>query len=105
MSILSKAVAAVSLLFSITIFAYTHTVEMQGMKFVPDITKAKVGDTIEFTNKTNMLHNVVSQNPKIRSPFLKKDEKFKLKIEKKGKIEYYCEPHRTGGMKGVVESD
>ena len=90
-------------LFSTSIFAETFNVEIVNMKFNPSLIKAKTGDKVIFTNKMSMLHNIVSPESKIRSPFLKKDEKFTINITKKDKIMYFCEPHKAMGMKGIIE--
>ena len=83
--------------------AATHHIEMQNMKFVPDSLEIKSGDVVIFTNKSNLLHNVVSPKNKIRSKMLKKGDKFEYKFESVGLVEYYCEPHRNHGMKGKVD--
>lgn len=99
---MNKKLFLLSFFMSFTLWAAVHNVEMKGMKFVPDNINAKIGDTVIFTNKENMLHNVVSPENKIRSRFLKKGEKFEHKITEKNDIIYYCEPHRTMGMKGKI---
>lgn len=99
---MDKKIALISLLFSFSVYSYTHNIEMQGMKFKPDKITVKKGDDIVFTNKESMQHNVVSPQNKIRSPFLKKGDTFKIKAEKLGKIDYYCEPHKAMNMKGVI---
>lgn len=91
-----------SLVFFNEVFSSTYHIKMVDMSFVPNKLTIKKGDTVIFTNKSNMFHNVVSPEHKIRSKLLKKDEKFEYKFEQKAKVNYYCEPHKAMGMKGEI---
>jgi plastocyanin len=79
-----------------------HVVEMHKMKFVPDSITVKLGDTIKFVNKDSSLHNVVVKSLKINSKYIRKNEHLDIKPSKTGKHEYYCQPHKTMGMKGTI---
>lgn len=83
--------------------AKTVVVKASKMKFNPSVVKISQGDTVEFVNEDNMIHNVVGSKKEFRSPFLKKGDKFSHKFESKGVVEYHCEPHKAMGMKGKVE--
>lgn len=80
-----------------------HIVEMQKMNFFPKEITVKVGDSIKFVNVSRNLHNVVIEKLEIRTRYIKKDESITLKMEKQGKFDYYCQPHRSMGMVGVIE--
>lgn len=83
--------------------AATHQVEInQKMQFVPATLTIKAGDTVVWTNKSSMLHNVVSSPIKMRSKMLKKGDKFEFTFKQVGLVDYICEPHRAH-MKGKVK--
>lgn len=90
-------------LLSFSIMAKEHIVEMRKMKFVPKIVEVKNGDTVKFINKDKSLHNVVIEDLKIKSKFLKKEQHFIVKLEKNGDFKYYCQPHKTMGMIGEIK--
>ena len=79
-----------------------HTVEMTSHRFVPDNLVIKKGDSVKFINKSNNLHNVVIQVLKVRTKLIKKNQFLIVKFEKNGIMNYYCQPHRAMGMKGVI---
>lgn len=85
----------------------THIVEMYKHKFIPKTLELKVGDTVTWINKDRTLHNVVAKKLKIRSRFIRKNEKFSAKITRAGTFNYFCQPHKTMGMVGnlVVKYD
>lgn len=83
--------------------AREHTVEMTAHRFVPSLIAIKKGDSIKFINKSNNLHNVVIEDLKIRTKFVKKNEFLVVKFEKYGTFNYYCQPHKAMGMKGVIK--
>jgi len=91
--------------FSINGQTKTHVVEMIGMTFVPDKITVKKGDSIKFINKSNILHNVVIQDLEINSKFLNTNQSVTIEIDKKGKFDYYCLPHRSMNMKGIIISE
>lgn len=83
--------------------AREHVVEMTAHRFVPSLISIKKGDSIKFINKSNNLHNVVIEDLKIRTKFVKKNEFLVVKFEKSGTMNYYCQPHKAMGMKGVIK--
>jgi len=78
----------------------SQVVEIKNMKFNPSTITVSKGETITFINKDSMLHNVVSEDGKIESKMLKKDQVFTVKVDKGFK--YYCQPHKAM-MKGEVK--
>ena len=79
--------------------AREHVVEMTAHSLIA----IKKGDSIKFINKSNNLHNVVIEDLKIRTKFVKKNEFLVVKFEKSGTMNYYCQPHKAMGMKGVIK--
>jgi plastocyanin len=78
----------------------THSVRIEGMKFVPERIEVAAGDTIVWTNKDFLPHTVTAARDSIESGELAQDKQWKLVARKKGEISYLCRLHP--GMKGVV---
>ncbi len=77
-------------------------VNMKKFKFDSKIVTIQKGQQITWINKDRVLHNVVFPKIKIKSKFLRKDQKFTLIFEQIGKYEYFCAPHKSMGMTGTV---
>ncbi|MEG9533455.1 pseudoazurin [Mannheimia indoligenes] len=96
--------------FSVSTFAAHHEIKMLdnnaegGMVFEPGYLKAEVGDTITFI-PTDKGHWVESRAiPEGAEKFLsKEDEKFTLTLTHEGVYVYYCPPHRTMNMSGIIQ--
>ena len=78
----------------------THTVRIEGMKFVPERVEVAAGDTIVWTNKDIVPHTVTAADAKVESGELQTGKSFKLVARKPGEIGYLCRLHPV--MKGVV---
>jgi halocyanin-like protein len=71
--------------------------------FAPAAVKVSTGTTVvwEWTGKGR--HNVVAKNADFRSNMLTREgETFEHTFDEPGTYKYYCSPHRSLGMKGVV---
>ncbi|MFA5668682.1 MAG: plastocyanin/azurin family copper-binding protein [Balneolaceae bacterium] len=78
----------------------THYVEIKQMQFVPAILEVAQGDSVIWTNKDIVEHNVVNESkPGWESKSLKMGEMYALKIEGKD-IDYLCTLHPV--MKGRI---
>lgn len=77
-------------------------VRIEGMEFLPKITKVHVGETVRWVNDTYTLHNVVSNDGLFKSPMLEENQGFSFRFIKPGIYKYYCKPHRLMGMKGQI---
>jgi plastocyanin len=68
---------------------------MKNLAFSPASTKAKVGQTVQWTNRDTPPHNVVYvSGPKFASSgTLNPGGKFKLKLTQPGTIHYICSIH------------
>lgn len=65
-------------------------------KFAPMTVKAKVGDTITWTNMDAVRHNVVADKVSAdapNGPLLMENETYKFKFTKAGTYAYHCNPH------------
>ena len=77
----------------------SYTVEIQGMKFVPEELKAHVGDTIVWINRDMVAHNVTEEvNKTWSSSVLKPDKSWQMVVNSSS--DYYCNIHT--GMKGKI---
>ena len=73
------------------------------MTFVPKIIEITEGETIQWINESNGSHNVVENENLFKSKMLnKKLDTFEFTFGKSGTYNYYCQPHKSMGMKGVV---
>lgn len=77
-----------------------HEVHMVGMKFVPSNIMVRKGDTIKFINDSNMQHNAVFDF--VETKLIKKGESVQVKFDKVGEFPYFCRPHKSAGMKGII---
>ena len=68
---------------------------MMSLAFSPDVVHAKVGQTVQWTNKDIPPHNVTYvSGPKFTSsPTMKTGAKFQLKLTQAGTIHYFCTIH------------
>ncbi len=78
----------------------SHTVHIEGMKFVPERLEVAPGDTVVWTNKDFLPHTVTSKKAGIESGELAQDQSWKLVARRKGEIDYICRLHPV--MKGVL---
>lgn len=96
MKFIKYILSLVFLLISFSVYAQntTHYVEIKTMKFVPEVIEVAVGDSIIWTNKDIVEHNVVSRAEKgWKSENLKMNESFAVKIDSHEDVEYLCTLH------------
>ena len=74
----------------------THTVEIKDMQFSPESITVHKGDTVIWTNKDIVSHDVTQDNKKWASPTLASGDSWKKAIENSDS--YYCSIHLV--MKG-----
>lgn len=97
--------------------AETIKVSMKDRQFTPDALKVKVGDTVEWINDDQDVHQVISgkdlQDPSLAKPLdggsLLPGQHYAFKFEKPGTYPYMCIIHWSlqsisgrGGMLGEV---
>jgi plastocyanin len=80
--------------------AETIAVSIDNFTFAPFEVKAKVGDTVTWTNHDDIPHTVVSAG-KFRSKALDTDNSFTFTFTAAGDYKYFCSlhPHMTGLIK------
>ena len=101
---LALTIPAALLLMTQSVFAETHVVTAEGMKFAPLVVKIAPGDSVRWDNMPT--HNVETIDglvpegtEKINSPM---GENYQHTFEKEGIYVYKCTPHIGVGMGGAV---
>jgi len=98
----SRAAAALLLLSLAAGDAHAETiaVSIDNFTFAPVEIKAKIGDTVTWTNRDDIPHTVVSAG-KFRSKTLDTDNSFSFTFTAAGDYKYFCSlhPHMTGLIK------
>jgi plastocyanin len=84
--------AALVLGVSISAQAATIQITMENMAIAPAETSAKVGDTIEWTNKDVFVHTATARNGDF-DVTLPPHKTATLVLKKAGSIDYYCRFH------------
>lgn len=74
----------------------TNSVQIQNYMFTPNAIKVKIGDTVTWTNKDSVRHNVtadtISSNAP-NGPLIGQDEKYSFQFTKAGTYTFHCTPH------------
>ena len=78
----------------------TYTVQIEGMKFVPERLEVAAGDTVVWTNKDFLPHSVTASEAKVESGDLAPGNRFRFVAKKKGEMAYICRLHPV--MKGTL---
>lgn len=78
----------------------THTVRIEGMKFVPERLEVAAGDTVVWTNKDFVPHSVTASEARVESGDLAANKSWRFIARKKGEMQYICRLHPV--MKGVL---
>jgi plastocyanin len=91
---------AVTLLLSVPAAAKTHTVVMEGNRFVPEVLTVKSGDTIVWVNKDVVAHTATSSVAKFDSGLIDAGKSWRYTVREKGEFAYVCTFHPM--MTGVL---
>lgn len=76
--------------------AETTSVSIKDYMFEPMAIKVKAGDTVTWTNKDSVQHNVVADTPSAdapNGPLLSKGETYGFTFKKTGVYNIHCGPH------------
>ena len=71
----------------------SHTVRIEGMKFVPERLEVAAGDTVTWVNKDFLPHSVTATANHVESGDLAQGKAWKLVARKKGEMNYICRLH------------
>src|SRR2546429_9292763 len=66
-----------------------------------DIT-VPAGSTVVWHNDGQQPHTATANDGSFASPYLTNGKEFSFTFKTPGDVQYYCEPHVSYGMKGVV---
>lgn len=80
--------------------AKTHTITIEGMRFLPEVLTVSSGDTIVWVNKDIVPHTATSKTGNFDSKLIQVDKSWKYTIRKKGDFAYICTFHPT--MKAML---
>jgi plastocyanin len=78
----------------------THTVRMEGIKFVPERLEVAAGDTVVWTNKDVVPHTVTASETHVESGEIAPNKSWRFVAKRKGEMPYICRLHP--GMKGLL---
>ena len=78
----------------------THTVRIEGMRFVPARLEVAAGDTVVWTNKDFLPHTVTASEARVESGELAAGKSWRFIASKKGEMPYICRLHPA--MKGAL---
>jgi plastocyanin len=76
-------------------------VHMQDIRFAPDKTTVKVGQTVCWVNHDDIQHDAVADGKQFRSSLFGKDGTFSWKAATAGTVKYVCTVHP--GMDGELD--
>jgi plastocyanin len=101
-TIFRNLILAAALLLSLGVQAQAEEIKVtiDNFTFSPAELKAKVGDTVTWTNHDDIPHTVVSAG-KFRSKTMDTDNTFTFTFTSAGDYKYFCSlhPHMTGMIK------
>jgi plastocyanin len=78
----------------------THTVTIEGMKFVPETLTVKRGDTVVWVNNDLVPHTATSEKTAFDSKMIAAGDSWTFVASKAGEFPYSCTFHPT--MKGTL---
>jgi plastocyanin len=79
----------------------THAYDQKGMRFIPHVMTITMGDTVDFLNHDNLVHNVYSSDGEAYNlGSFKQDEKRSHTFEKQGVYGQLCSIHPE--MQGYI---
>jgi plastocyanin len=78
------------------------TIHMKDIKFDPETTSAKAGDTVCWVNDDSVDHDAVADSgASFKSELFGKGQTFTTKVDKAGTVKYECTIHP--GMTGEID--
>jgi plastocyanin len=78
----------------------SHTVRIEGMKFVPERLEVAAGDTVTWVNKDILPHTVTASASRVESGDIAPNRTWKLVARNKGEMDYICRLHPV--MRGTL---
>jgi plastocyanin len=78
-------------------------VKIDNFSFGPQALTVQAGTTVNWTNRDDIPHTVVSPDKVFKSKVLDTDEKFSFTFDKPGEYSYFCSIHPKMTGKVVVQ--
>jgi plastocyanin len=97
--ILTKTAAVI--LFAVAAHAATHTVSVEGMKFLPQTITVTRGDTVVWVNKDIFPHTATEAKRAFDSKVIAAGTSWTFTAKKVGTFNYICQLHPV--MKGTIQ--
>ena len=97
---LGKFAFALAVALPFAAAAATHTVTIEGMKFVPETVTVKKGDRIVWKNRDLVPHTATAASGTFDSGKIEAQNSWKFTIRTSGRFSYACAYHPT--MTGLV---
>ena len=83
--------------------AASKTVDIEDSKFVPQTINITVGDEVVWVQRGELFHTITSEDGSFRRGEVENaGDTHRHTFTKAGRFSYFCEPHKSIGMTGVV---
>jgi plastocyanin len=79
----------------------THTVNIEGMKFQPEVLTVALGDTVIWVNNDLVAHTATAPDGTFDSKLIAPEKSWTLTVRQQGDVSYMCTYHPT--MKGTLK--
>ncbi len=102
-----KNLGVVFCVLPVLAFGTVHQVDMVGLAFVPDTLSINEGDSVLWVNTSALVHTTTSgtggvPNGYWDSGLMSPNDSFAFHFDSAGSFPYFCIPHWTLGMVGLV---
>ncbi|UCD19752.1 MAG: T9SS type A sorting domain-containing protein [candidate division WOR-3 bacterium] len=102
-----KHLGVVFFILPILIFGAVHQVDMVGLTFVPDTLSISEGDSVLWVNASALFHTTTSGTDGVPNGYwdsglMSPNDSFVFHFDSAGVFPYFCTPHWTLGMIGLV---
>lgn len=103
-------ICMVAVVLPMIVYGATHQVEMINFAFVPDTLNITQGDSVLWINTTVIGHTTTSGASGVPDGFwdsglMAANDSFAFEFDSAGTFPYYCTPHWTLGMVGLIIVD
>lgn len=102
-----KHISVIFFLLPILAFGAVHQVDMVGLAFVPDTLSISEGDSVLWVNTSALFHTTTSGTGGVPSGYwdsglMSPNDSFAFHFDSAGSFPYFCTPHWTLGMVGLI---
>ncbi len=102
-----KNLSVIFFILPILAFGVVHQVDMVGLAFVPDTLSISEGDSVLWVNTSALFHTTTSGTGGVASGYwdsglMSPNDSFAFHFDSAGVFPYFCTPHWTLGMVGLI---